>query len=128
MNYLDWNQKEFEEYDEEAVDDAEVIEEESEEPVKVVTRPKKQVKKVTRTVGKVQEHPSVLDTIKGTFHGFFVVATLLAVAAAVYIFLNGSTEVMTIQLPEIQITQFRVAVAAVILFVLGCSLTKVNRD
>ncbi len=142
--------------DEEVNDSADYVsgweDEEESEPVKVVKKSKKidkdleyidieepetrQVKKPrTKKVEKVDEDEvertsnGFFASIKNAFHGFFVITAFMALATAVYIYFAGSTEIVTIQLPAIQISHFRMAVAALILLViLAVGTSKGNKD
>ena len=86
----------------------------------VVRRP---ARRRAKRVDLQKETASFAARVKNTLHGFFVVTAVIALAAAVVIWLSDSTAVYTIQLPEVQITSFRAVVSGLILFVILASIT-----
>ncbi len=108
-------------------EDIEYLDEEDLE-TRQVRKPKtKKVEKVSKD--EVEKTSSgFFASIRNAFHGFFVITAFMALATAIYIYFAGSTEIVTIQLPAIQISHFRMAVAALILLVILAVGTSKNKD
>ena len=61
----------------------------------------------------------VIGKIKSTFHGFFTIAAIVAIVVGVVLFRTGNMQSITIALPVLNISYFRIAIAAVLVCAIG---------
>ena len=70
-----------------------------------------------RSVAKKADN--LVSSIRNTFHGFFGVMIVIAIIAAIILYKTNNTGIVTIDLPVLKFSYFKIAVIAIIVSLLG---------